>query len=111
MIPSQASSIGHLGCAGARPVVEKRTSKALRVVVLSMALAFASVSVHAGAPIFESEELAQRHCPKDTVVWLNVPTHIYHFKGMRWYGRTNSGAYVCRADADKEGDRPTRNGQ
>jgi hypothetical protein len=44
-------------------------------------------------------------------VWLNVPSGIYHEKGMRWYGRTKYGAYVCRKEADAAGDRDTRNGQ
>lgn len=62
-------------------------------------------------PLFNAEELAQQHCPSDTVVWLNLPTGIYHYKGQRWYGKTNSGAYVCEKEADKAGDRATRNGQ
>lgn len=60
---------------------------------------------------FPTEAAAQRHCPNDEVVWLNIPTHIYHEKGMRWYGRTKNGAYVCRKEADAAGDRDTRNGQ
>jgi hypothetical protein len=59
---------------------------------------------------FPSEQQAQRHCPA-TVVWLNLPTGIYHFKGERWYGRTRSGAYVCEKEADQAGDRAIRNGQ
>jgi hypothetical protein len=35
--------------------------------------------------LFNSEGQAQQHCPSDVVVWLNLPTHIYHWKGMRWY--------------------------
>jgi hypothetical protein len=61
--------------------------------------------------LFSTEAAAQGHCPKDTVVWLNTNTGIYHEKGMRWYGRTHYGAYVCRAEADAAGDRDTRNGQ
>jgi hypothetical protein len=60
---------------------------------------------------FDNESAAQRHCPKDTVVWLNTNSGIYHEKGMRWYGRTRKGAYVCRAEANAAGDRDTRNGQ
>ena len=62
-------------------------------------------------PLFPSEQSAQLHCPADTVVWLNVPTGIYHLKGQRWYGRTKSGAYVCKQEADKAGDRGSMNGQ
>jgi len=61
--------------------------------------------------LFQGEQEAQKHCPADVVVWVNLPTGVYHFKGQRWYGTTKSGAYVCKAEADKAGDRPTKNGQ
>lgn len=61
--------------------------------------------------LFKTELQAPRHCPQDTVVWLNLPSGIYHFKGQRWYGNTNTGAYVCEQEADQAGDRATRNGQ
>jgi len=61
--------------------------------------------------LFSSEAAAQAHCPNDSVPWLNTKTGIYHERGMRWYGRTKSGAYVCRKEADAAGDRDTRNGQ
>jgi hypothetical protein len=64
-----------------------------------------------GLTLFRTEGQAQRHCPQDTVVWLNLPSVIYHFKGQRWYGNTNNGAYVCEQEADQAGDRATRNGQ
>lgn len=60
---------------------------------------------------FSSEAAAQAHCPSDTVVWLNTRSGIYHEKGMRWYGNTREGAYVCRREANADGDRDTRNGQ
>jgi hypothetical protein len=60
---------------------------------------------------YPSEQQAQQHCPRDTVVWLNLPTGIYHFKGERWYGTTKHGAFVCQKEADQAGDRATRNGQ
>ena len=60
---------------------------------------------------FSTQQQAQQHCPNDIVVWLNIPTHIYHMQGMRWYGATRNGAYVCEKEADKAGDRKTRNGE
>ena len=60
---------------------------------------------------FSSEQQAQHHCPADTVVWLNLPSGIYHFRGERWYGNTKNGTYVCQREADRAGDRATRNGQ
>lgn len=70
-----------------------------------------SIAATTTIPMFDTEAAAQKHCPKDVVVWLNIPTGIYHEKGMRWYGRTKHGAYVCRKEADAAGDRDTRNGQ
>jgi hypothetical protein len=60
---------------------------------------------------FPTEQQAEQHCPSDTVVRVNLPTGIYHFKDERWYGATKSGAFVCRKEADQAGDRATRNGQ
>ena len=62
-----------------------------------------------GMMMFKSEQKAQRLCPSDTVVWLNTTNATYHFKGERWYGHTNRGAYVCKDEADKDGmSGPTR---
>jgi hypothetical protein len=36
---------------------------------------------------FATESAAQAHCLRDIVVWLNIPTGIYHLKNQRWYGR------------------------
>jgi hypothetical protein len=62
-------------------------------------------------PLFSTESEAQAHCPKDVVVWLNIPSGIYHYKGERWYGRTKHGAYACEREAIKAGDRASLNGQ
>lgn len=60
---------------------------------------------------YRYERTAQRHCPHDQVVWLNLPTGIYHFRGERWYAHTKDGAFVCRREADANGDRASMNGQ
>ena len=52
--------------------------------------------------LFSTEEKAQEHCPKDTVVWLNLPSGIYHFKGERWYGNTKK-RFRLRAGGRKGG--------
>ncbi|HLJ84265.1 MAG TPA: hypothetical protein VKT51_08865 [Candidatus Eremiobacteraceae bacterium] len=74
----------------------------------SVALA---ASIQADIPMFATEDGAQKHCPADTVVWLNTNSGIYHLKGERWYGRTKHGAYVCKKEADAAGYRETENGQ
>jgi hypothetical protein len=42
---------------------------------------------------------------------LDIPTDIYHEKGMRCCGRTRHGAFVRRNEADAARDRDTRDGQ
>lgn len=59
---------------------------------------------------FHSEEEAQHHCPSDIVVWLNTRSGIYHLKGERWYGQTQSGAYMCMSEANAAGDQLSENG-
>src|SRR5262249_44524711 len=63
------------------------------------------------SPYFQNEQEAQKRCPQDVVVWLNLRSGVYHFKGQRWYANTNNGAFVCRDEAEKAGDRATANGQ
>jgi hypothetical protein len=60
---------------------------------------------------FSTEAAAHQHCPKDTVVWLNLPTMIWHYRGQRWYANTKHGAYVCEKEAAAGGARATRNGE
>jgi hypothetical protein len=52
---------------------------------------------------FTSEAEAKSHCSGDTVVWVNIRSHIYHFAGSKDYGNTKHGAFMCRADADRVG--------
>jgi len=84
----------------------------LRLLLLVLFVAFAPAQAEAATPpVFQSEQAAQRHCPSDTVVWLNLPSGIYHFKGQRYYANTKSDAFVCKRDANQTGNRATRNGQ
>lgn len=81
---------------------------ALEIFISALCPAYAN---QASAQHFHSEQEAKQHCPHDSVVWVNTRTGVYHLKGERWYGATKEGAYVCRKEADAEGDRMTRNGQ
>jgi hypothetical protein len=60
---------------------------------------------------FSDEAKAQQHCPRDIVVWLNLPTMIWHYRGQRWYARTQHGAFACEKEAAGSGARATKNGQ
>jgi hypothetical protein len=84
-----------------------RVRRLLLGLLLALALAFPAF----GLETFTSEAQAQQHCPTDTVVWLNLPTMIWHYKGQRWYGNTKHGAYVCEKEAAASGARATRNGE
>ena len=64
-----------------------------------------------GLETFAQENQAKQHCPADTVVWLNLPTMIRHYKGERWYARTKHGAFACEKEAAVSGARGTKNGQ
>jgi hypothetical protein len=48
---------------------------------------------------FVDEASAKARCPSDTVVWVNLPSKIYHFAGTKSYGTTKRGAYMCEKEA------------
>lgn len=84
----------------------------LLALLLSTSCARRDLAYSAGSlTLYPTQQQAQKHCPKDIVVWLNLPSGICHFKDQRWYGNTNNGAFVCQQEAEKAGDRATRNGQ
>jgi hypothetical protein len=78
-----------------------------------LAICIATASLPAGtssasaAPLslFQHEELAQRHCPNDTVVWVDFKKRVYYVKGQRLYGRGRTGSFVCREAARQNGYR------
>jgi hypothetical protein len=98
-----AMAVALLICASILPIsgVDAATHSSQATVVAQASL----------PPLFDTEGAAQAHCPKDVVVWLNIPSGIYHYKGERWYGRTKHGAYTCKKEAIRAGDRASENGQ
>ena len=52
---------------------------------------------------FRTEDQAQTHCPKDTVVWIDPQSAMYYLKGHGSYGRSTAGRYACRGEADQAG--------
>jgi len=62
-----------------------------------------------GANQFTSESQAKAHCPGDTVVWVNLDSHIYHFQSSRNFGKTKSGVFMCEKEADSAGNRAAKN--
>ncbi|WP_076861127.1 hypothetical protein [Bradyrhizobium mercantei] len=54
---------------------------------------------------FRYETQAQRHCPGDTVVWLDFRRGRYYRKGQSRYARGFDGSYACSKEARGSGYR------
>jgi hypothetical protein len=54
---------------------------------------------------FRYEFQAQRHCPGDTIVWLDFRRERYYAKGQRRYASGFTGSFVCRNEARNGGYR------
>jgi hypothetical protein len=65
-----------------------------------------SATLEAGQ--FADEASAKARCPSDTVVWVNLPSKVYHFPGTRSYGTTKRGAYMCEKEAIVAEDRASK---
>jgi hypothetical protein len=85
----------------------KILSRLIGGLVVSLSLALPAF----GLETFVDEAKAQQHCPRDVVVWLNLPTMIWHYKGQRWYAITIHGAFACEKEAAAAGARGSKNGQ
>jgi hypothetical protein len=57
---------------------------------------------------FADDVSAKASCPTDTVVWVNLPSKIYHFVGTKSYGTTKRGAYMCEKLAIAAEDRASK---
>ncbi|MET4356410.1 hypothetical protein ABIC08_006373 [Bradyrhizobium sp. RT9b] len=57
---------------------------------------------------FADEATAKARCPSDTVVWVNLPSKVYHFAGTKSYGTTKRGAYMCEKEAIAAEDRASK---
>jgi hypothetical protein len=49
--------------------------------------------------LFRDEDQAQRHCPGDTVVWLDFKKRRYYFSSQKLYGTGFHGSFVCLQEA------------
>jgi len=69
----------------------------------------ASTKTQLGKDQYSTEAQAAAHCPRDTVVWANTSTGVYHYAGTHWYGNTKFGAYMCEGDTVGSGVRRAKN--
>lgn len=68
------------------------------VLVAALMLGAGEVSATPLTP-FRYETQAQRHCPRDQVVWLDFRKGVYYARGQRRYGQGFDGSYVCLGEA------------
>src|SRR5579862_2198532 len=40
---------------------------------------------------------------KETTVWVNTKSGVYHYPGQRWYGNTKEGKYMPESEVRKAG--------
>jgi hypothetical protein len=91
------------------PTASKPAAKPAPAAAKPAPMAPAASATPTGANQFGAEAQAKARCPADTVVWVNLPTNIYHFAGKKDYGNTKSGAYMCEKDAMASGMRGAKN--
>jgi hypothetical protein len=83
-------------------------SSSTHAICLLTALIVAGRATNAAAtPLspFRYQAQAQRHCPVDTVVWLDFRKGIYYFKQQKRYAQGSTGSFVCRDEARSNGYR------
>ena len=74
---------------------------------LTVLLVAGSANIAAATPLtpFRYEAQAQRHCPADTVVWLDFRKGIYYARRQKFYGRGGNGGFACREEVRSNGYR------
>jgi hypothetical protein len=78
-------------------------------VVLAASVAALTGAVPAQAAIkyavhrYTAEDKAQKHCPKDSVVYSTGHNGVYYLKDDPQYGHIKNAWYVCRREADHGG--------
>jgi hypothetical protein len=50
---------------------------------------------------FRYEDQAQRHCPDDVVIWLDLQKRRYYSADQKLYGHGFHGSFVCRKEAQR----------
>lgn len=75
--------------------------------LLTILMVAGGANMAAATPLtpFRYEAQAQRHCPDDTVVWLDFRKGIYYAKRQKRYGQGSSGSFACREEVRSNGYR------
>ena len=75
------------------------------LLALGMSSMAASPAIAVPLTPFRYEAQAQRHCPGDTVVWLDFRKGIYYSMQQKRYGQGATGSFVCQKEARAGGFR------
>lgn len=72
-----------------------------RIVIAATMMLDAGTAQVSATPLtpFRYEAQAQRHCPGDKVVWLDLKKGVYYRKGQKLYGQGFDGSFVCETEA------------
>ena len=73
--------------------------RAIGLMAPSVVVACSTAATATPLTLFRYEAQAQRHCPADTVVWLDFRKGIYYFRRQNRYAQGDSGSFVCREEA------------
>ena len=85
-------------------------NRSFRLLVLGLVLSCAGCAHSPEVLVaFRTEQQAQEHCPKDTVVWVDPQSGTYFLKESASYGRAGAGRYACRSEAEGAGLRQAAN--
>ena len=76
-----------------------RFALAVQLALAAIAVLTASEARAQTLTPFRYEEQAQRHCPDDSVVWLDFRKRRYYAHGQKLYGRGFDGSFVCLQEA------------
>jgi hypothetical protein len=83
-----------------------RSALAISLLICGAGILAQAAQAASQPPTYASAAESKKACPHDIVVWLNTKSRYYHYKGQPWYGTTDVGAFVCKAEADMAGDLP-----
>jgi len=73
--------------------------------LLGLSLVAASVANALPLTPFRYEAQAQRHCPGDTVVWIDFRKEVYYLRRQSRYGRGRTGSFACEKEVRASGFR------
>ncbi len=80
--------------------MQERTFRKLRAAGLAGFLPLAAVpsATLAETVQYPTRAAAEEHCPGQVVVWVDLETRIFYYRGQDRYGSTKTGAYLCERD-------------